>query len=91
LPALAFWAGGISLILAAILVAPLSTAGAIALVVGGFGLVGVYWTREHPGGPSQRIEWEDEEWYIRERGEWGSGAGGGEGGGGGGGGGDGGG
>jgi hypothetical protein len=85
LPALAFWAGGVLLIVAAVLVLASSTAAAVVLVVAGFGLVGVYWVREHPGGVAHRMGWGHEDHYLE--GVEGSGdvGGGGDGGGGGGG------
>jgi hypothetical protein len=86
-PALVFWAGGLLLLLAAALVLSTSTAAAIVLVVAGFGLVGVYWAREHPGGLSHRMGWGDDAYHVGQASESGSSEGGGGGGGDGGGGG----
>jgi uncharacterized membrane protein YgcG len=88
-PALAFWAGGVASIVAAALVLSSSVLAAIALVVVGFGLVGVYWVREHPRGVAHRMGWLHGGQYYGGEGGEGSGDGGGGGGdGGGGGGGD---
>jgi hypothetical protein len=89
MPAIAWWAGGLACIAGAVLVSPTSAAAAIALVVCGVGLVGVYWVREHPGGPHERLDWGDgaNDGYLGDGGASGSDGGGGDGGGGGGGGG----
>jgi hypothetical protein len=87
-PALAFWAGGVLLLVAAALVLSSSTAAAIVLVAAGFGLVGVYWVREHPGGVAHRMGWGDDAYDVGQAmegrsGGGDSGGGGGDGGGGG--------
>ena len=85
-PALVFWAGGVGAIVAAALVLSSSIAAAVVLVVAGFGLVGVYWVREHPRGEAHRMGWlHGGHYYGGEGGEGGSGDGGGGGAGGGGG------
>jgi hypothetical protein len=86
LPSLVFWAGGVLLVVAAALVLSISTPAAVALVVAGFGLVGVYWVREHPGGVAHRAGWSHDAYHAGETSEGATGdtGGGGDGGGGGG-------
>jgi hypothetical protein len=80
IPSLAYWAAGIVMIVAAVLVAPSSTVAALALVAGGFGLAGLYWMREHPGRRGDWLDWDYRD--ALQRGEGGEGGGGGGGGGG---------
>jgi hypothetical protein len=82
LPSLVFWAGGVVLIVAAALVLSASTLAAVLLVVAGFGLVGVYWVREHPGALGHRLGWGDDAYHAGQAA--GDSGGGGDGGGGGG-------